>query len=254
MLDSVEVTQRHIDDCDTILEIAVAGEFEPGSAGNETAGALYSRTSAIIRRELPNAVLFDFSKLEYEFGDAILSFWPVLLDDRIMMARPGVILPSTMSMAHFVSLLAHTHLPFFKIAITKEDGLQELRSWLAKQHAERRESREFRRRMLEALIGVFGERGDLPAWRSKSDDATLGSCWHTSLEERGASYYLAVGDEAALGIVNGQELLIEPGDDPDVQAVIIDGLAALIRSCLAGGDPERLFAAARRHLLPGPLS
>lgn len=54
-----------------VLSLVFKGYYPPGSEGNDVANEMVEYTLSACRRHDPKAILFDFEKLDYVWGDAI---------------------------------------------------------------------------------------------------------------------------------------------------------------------------------------
>ena len=59
------------DDRKRILVMSFSGEYRPGSAGNTDAAFMCGASAAGVNAFSPDAVIFDFSKLKYVWGDML---------------------------------------------------------------------------------------------------------------------------------------------------------------------------------------
>ncbi|NNE09663.1 MAG: hypothetical protein HKN20_13970 [Gemmatimonadetes bacterium] len=63
-----------------ILMISFGGAYPIGSMGNEAASSMKQYVKEIVAAENPAAVLFNLTRLDYEFGDAIMGIVKPLID------------------------------------------------------------------------------------------------------------------------------------------------------------------------------
>lgn len=63
-----------------IIMIAFGGAYPLGSLGNEVASSMKKFVSEVVADENPAAVLFNLTRLDYEFGDAIMGIVMPLID------------------------------------------------------------------------------------------------------------------------------------------------------------------------------
>jgi hypothetical protein len=54
-----------------ILVVSYTGEYRPGSAGNSDAAFMCGASAAGVNAFSPDAIIFDFSKLKYAWGDML---------------------------------------------------------------------------------------------------------------------------------------------------------------------------------------
>src|SRR5215831_5865604 len=74
-----------------IVAVAFAGNYPPGSAGNDCAAEMVSYLRSVLATTNPAAVLFDLQRLKYTWGDAIGGLALALLEDDARRFRPSAI-------------------------------------------------------------------------------------------------------------------------------------------------------------------
>jgi len=72
-----------------ILTLAFAGNYPPGSAGNDCAAEMVSFFFSVLVTTKPAAVLFDLRRLQYTWGDAIGGLAHVLVQDGAARLQEG---------------------------------------------------------------------------------------------------------------------------------------------------------------------
>jgi len=77
-----------------IVAVAFAGNYPPGSAGNDCASEMVSYLDSVLATTNAAAVLFDLRQLQYTSGDAIGGLAAALLKDRTAHMRPSAIVAS----------------------------------------------------------------------------------------------------------------------------------------------------------------
>ncbi len=65
--------QIHNEKINKLYQLTFTGDYPPGSKGTPFAQFIKGRTDEIIAQFSPNAIIFDFTKLNYEWGDGIIS-------------------------------------------------------------------------------------------------------------------------------------------------------------------------------------
>jgi hypothetical protein len=60
------------------LRVTFRGVYRPGSAGSPDAGLMMAVTGAALARDWPDVVIFDFTELDYKWGDGLLGIFEVV--------------------------------------------------------------------------------------------------------------------------------------------------------------------------------
>lgn len=116
-----------------IMMIAFGGAYPLGSYGNEVAASMKKFVSEVIASDDPAAVLFNLTKLDYEWGDAIMGIvMPLVRADQSI--RPSCV--------HATGNTAQALVPMFEPRFlwgiygvmscdTRAEGIEKLREKLA---------------------------------------------------------------------------------------------------------------------------
>jgi hypothetical protein len=240
-LKSVSLAATHATEYGDVLEIEARGVVQPGSAGNPTARELADACVALAVHERCDAILFDFHALKYTFGDSVLAVAWALVDHTTMSLRPGGILANPRSASQFRELLACSNIPYLGVFETRANALNVLAGWIAQERRDRETSREFRRRLFEAVLRVLRIRGPLPNWHSGDRDEVIGAPWCVSFRSGDHQYTVRIGDLGAEVAVDAERCIRECGDDQEMEDSVIADIVRILSSCLSGEDPAVAF-------------